>query len=110
MVNEVKCRGAGWRTTLQWGACVGVALLLCLNAASAADTMDVKLDSGRVQGMAQGDVVSFKGIPFAAPPSSGRCVGGRRSRCRVGRVCARPTVTVLTACRYRFRVMPRRSA
>ena len=35
-------------------------------AASSRDT--VRIDSGRLQGSAAADVVSFKGIPFAAPP------------------------------------------
>ena len=36
--------------------------------ASAAITGPVKTEGGLVQGMAEGDLTVFKGIPFAAPP------------------------------------------
>ena len=44
-------------------------LLFTLPIAGLAASRDViKLDTGRVQGATSGDVQSFKGIPFAAPP------------------------------------------
>jgi para-nitrobenzyl esterase len=71
VMNEIKrlwggtC-GAGW-----WRVMAGVVLLVtCQGMASAASTdrSRVKIDSGQLQGVVQGDVVSFKGIAFAAPP------------------------------------------
>ncbi len=35
----------------------------------AADVTEVQLESGRLKGAANGNVVAFKGIPFAAPPT-----------------------------------------
>jgi para-nitrobenzyl esterase len=52
--------------TMKWGLAMG---LLCLSgAASALDATRVKLPQGQVQGVLDEDVISFKGIPFAAPP------------------------------------------
>ncbi len=45
-----------------------VLLSLAVTAATAAAVSPVKIDTGEVQGVVQGEVVSFKGIPFAAPP------------------------------------------
>jgi len=47
-------------------AVLGVAVLLALSPAAAAQT--VKTKSGDVSGAAASGVISFKGIPFAAPP------------------------------------------
>ncbi len=41
---------------------------LASTAATAAPRSEVKIDTGRLQGVVQDEVVSFKGIPFAAPP------------------------------------------
>src|ERR1700728_1448496 len=35
---------------------------------TATSAATVTIDTGKVQGQAQGEVVSFKGIPFAQPP------------------------------------------
>jgi para-nitrobenzyl esterase len=51
-----------------WSVIAGATLLLCLGRADAADMTRIQLDSGRVQGVLEGEVISFKGIPFAAPP------------------------------------------
>ncbi|HXV97717.1 MAG TPA: carboxylesterase family protein, partial [Anaerolineae bacterium] len=42
------------------------ALAVTFQSASVANT--VKLDTGTIEGMLAGDVLSFKGIPYAAPP------------------------------------------
>ena len=49
----------------QWGTCAVLALVSGL-AGFAQD--EVKIDSGSLHGVSQDGVVSFKGIPFAAPP------------------------------------------
>ena len=47
-----------------------VVVLLCLaGSASGAPRLNVKIESGEIAGVAQGEVVSFKGIPFAAAPT-----------------------------------------
>ena len=48
-----------------WAALLLVTL--SMNAVAASHDV-IKLDTGRVQGVTTGDVQSFKGIPFAAPP------------------------------------------
>ncbi|HUB77227.1 MAG TPA: carboxylesterase family protein, partial [Bryobacteraceae bacterium] len=50
--------------------CVRVVLFAAFAAVAAAATMDeVRIDSGALKGAVQGAVVSFKGIPYAAPPT-----------------------------------------
>ncbi len=55
----------------------GLAAILLLGAGGAASASpdQVKIDSGKLAGVTAGDVVSFKGVPFAKPP-----VGGLRWR------------------------------
>jgi para-nitrobenzyl esterase len=55
---------------IRWSrALLGIGLLSFAGAGSAApDITQANVDTGQVQGTRQGDVVSFKGIPFAAPP------------------------------------------
>jgi para-nitrobenzyl esterase len=68
-MNMVKCAWPTWRRTIpRWSAVLGVGLFALSGAASAAEPTRAKVDLGEVQGVAHGDVVSFKGIPFAAPP------------------------------------------
>jgi para-nitrobenzyl esterase len=69
-MNELKRVAAvSQRADLLWGAIVGIALFgWGSDASSAAANTRVKIDSGRLEGVAREDVVSFKGIPFAAPP------------------------------------------
>jgi len=49
-------------------AAITAALCMVGHMASAAMSDPVKTDGGLVQGMAEGDLTVFKGIPFAAPP------------------------------------------
>ena len=87
-MNEGKCMSTSYRTAARWTAMsenermngkshpgvirwtvmLALALLSGLGTARAVDVTRVKLDSGQVQGVAHEDVISFKGIPFAAPP------------------------------------------
>jgi len=48
----------------------GVAAILLLSTAGAASASpdQVRIDSGKLAGVTSGDVVSFKGVPFAKPP------------------------------------------
>ncbi len=86
----------------------GTKLLLCSLAALAAamgvrtaalsqTPPLVRVDGGELQGVIADEVVSFKGIPFAAPP-----VGDLRWRppqpLAGGRACARPRNSGRTAC------------
>ena len=45
-----------------------VATLVAGTTALGAPATVVTVDTGALQGVAQGDVISFKGIPFAQPP------------------------------------------
>lgn len=57
--------------TLKDAFAAGVAVVLVVSAARAADTPfadQVRVDGGMVKGAVQDGVLSFKGIPFAAPP------------------------------------------
>ncbi len=68
-MNEIKWSwSASRRVSSSWTVIVGAALLAHFGNASAADNTRARLDSGQVQGVVQDGVVSFKGIPFAAPP------------------------------------------
>ena len=50
------------------GRAGGVVLFAWLAGSAAAATTTVTIDTGKLRGEAQGEVVSFKGIPFAQPP------------------------------------------
>jgi para-nitrobenzyl esterase len=71
-------RSRGPRTSFIALWLLGVALLASANAAREAPTAaapTVRTASGLVRGVTEGDVSSFKGIPYAAPP-----VGANRWR------------------------------
>jgi len=49
---------------------ISVLALVCLaGSAWGAPPLNVKIDSGEIAGIAQGEVIGFKGIPFAAAPT-----------------------------------------
>ena len=50
------------------GRAGGVVLFAWLAGSASAATTTVTVDTGKLRGEAQGEVVSFKGIPFAQPP------------------------------------------
>jgi para-nitrobenzyl esterase len=57
------CAGAALRFAWLAGACVaGIA------SAAGSSPAAVTVDTGKLQGTAQGGIISFKGIPFAQPP------------------------------------------
>ena len=58
----------------------------------------VQVDSGQLQGVVDDGVVSYKGIPFAAPPWA-TCGGDRLSPRRGGPACARRRNLGRIACR-----------
>jgi len=49
-------------------ALFAIALLPACSAQVTADRLNVSVTGGQVRGMEEGDVISWKGIPFAAPP------------------------------------------
>ena len=69
MMNQIKrLWGVACHASSTWSVIAGAALLLGQGIAAAVDMTRVELDSGRVQGVVQSEVIAFKGIPFAAPP------------------------------------------
>jgi para-nitrobenzyl esterase len=68
-MNTVKRMRSVWqRTVPRLSVVVGIGLLSFASTASSADPTLVKVEQGEVQGVAREAVISFKGIPFAAPP------------------------------------------
>jgi para-nitrobenzyl esterase len=51
----------------EWLRCGAAAAALCLFAASAG-ARPVQIESGAIDGVAQGDISAYLGVPFAAPP------------------------------------------
>ena len=54
--------------TIRAGAFVAITLALFLNAATTNGQLQVKTDTGAVEGKTQGSARAFLGIPYAAPP------------------------------------------
>ncbi|MGV3578848.1 carboxylesterase/lipase family protein [Brevundimonas sp.] len=85
------------------GACAASALMACATAPSAQTAPEVTAPAGSVRGETVGDIATFKGIPYAAPP-----VGemrwrppapparwtGVRDASRYGAACIQPTPVV----------------
>jgi hypothetical protein len=55
---------------------------------TASPVQEVPITGGRIQGVLKDTVVSFKGIPFAAPPSA-HCAGNRLDRSTPGEESAK---------------------
>jgi para-nitrobenzyl esterase len=43
-------------------------MIVCLNAAYSTAAPSVRIDGGLIQGVADGNVIAYRGVPFAAPP------------------------------------------
>ena len=54
--------------TLGFAAAIGLALFAAPQAQAAAFTDQVSVEGGALKGSRDGDILSFKGVPFAAPP------------------------------------------
>ena len=54
--------------TLGFAAAIGLALFGAAQAQAAAFTDQVSVEGGALKGSRDGDILSFKGVPFAAPP------------------------------------------
>ena len=76
-----------------------------LNAAVAADRPVVQVQSGRLQGVIEDNMLAFKGIPFAAPPvgelrwrppQPALAWTGTRDASQFGDSCPQPSVKNLT--------------
>ncbi|MBS1841292.1 MAG: carboxylesterase family protein [Acidobacteria bacterium] len=54
--------------TIKLGAFIAMALVISISAAPAKGQLQVKTDTGTVEGKTQGSARAFLGIPYAAPP------------------------------------------
>lgn len=69
----------------------------------------VQIESGTIQGVTNHDVMSFKGIPFAAPQSD-HFAGKHRNQPQHSKVFDKPTNMVTIACKSPSPAMPHSSA
>src|SRR5262245_35001072 len=67
-------RGLRYRVRVRRSVITALALALAA-CGGGGDDLDVRIDSGRLQGVYQGDARAFLGVPYAAPP-----VGDQRWR------------------------------
>ncbi|QYF86949.1 carboxylesterase/lipase family protein [Brevundimonas sp. PAMC22021] len=80
---------------------LGMALALLTGASASAETPPVvTAPAGAVRGVVEGEIASFKGIPYAAPPvgemrwrppAPARAWNGERDATRYGAACVQPT-------------------
>src|SRR6185437_5262666 len=93
-------RSKGGEAMLRLAKFLAVTVLLLPAASLRAAPAPVEVPGGAVQGVVEGDVLHYWGIPFAAAAVG---AGARRSRRSHGAAPWSPTSSAITACRIRGR-------